>query len=416
MLSEREFELVPNAPLYGGDTLARLPDGRAVFIPYCLPGETVRIRVIEEKERYARAELLEVISSSTERRKPRCPHFGVCGGCHYQHINYEEQLRIKRSVLIDQFRRVGRIPEPPVNEMVPSPSEWNYRNHIQFHVAPNGQPGFLRQRSDQVIPIQECHLPEESLNQLWPALDLEYIPGLDRISLRVGREGQFPLLILESSNPQPIEFSVDFPLSALYQGPGGETVLCGDEYTVMSVHEIPFVVSDGAFFQVNTRVAELIVDRLLAILPLTRGCTVVDVYCGVGLFSAFFAPLVKKVIGIESHPAAANDFTFNLAKFDHVDLYQAPAEEVLPYLDLAVDIMMLDPPRQGIGRKALDGLLSLQPGVVAYLSCDPATLARDAVRLRAAGYDLVESNPFDMFPQTYHIESLNIFQRGSSEV
>ncbi len=416
MNQSKEYEVTPTVHVYGGETLARLPDGRAVFIPYALPDERIRIRLIEEKERYARAELLEVLSTSPSRIEPRCAHFTQCGGCHYQHFPYQEQLLIKQAILKNQLERVGKLPDPPVSSMIPSPAAWNYRNRIQFHISEGGNPGFLKHRSNQVLAIQECHLPEESLNQIWPALDLEYIPGLDRISLRSGEGGQDTMIVLESSDPKPIEFTVDLPLSAVHQGPGGEIVLAGDDFTIIEVHGFPFVVSAGSFFQVNTRVAELILDYLLDILPLAEHAILLDVYCGVGLFSVFLAPLVKQVIGIESDPSAAEDFLYNLAGFDSVELYDVPAEDILPYLEISPDIILLDPPRAGISKKVLDSVVSLQPDLIAYISCDPATLARDVSRLHNQGYQLQGSTPFDMFPQTYQIESVNIFQRTSQEV
>ena len=416
MIQLTEYEVTPTVLVYGGDALARLPDGRAVFIPFGIPGESVRVKLVEEKDHYARAEILEILSPSSPRIDPRCPHFSQCGGCHYQHIPYQEQLKNKQAILEDQLERVGKLSDPPVEKIVPSPVAWNYRNHIQFHISEEGNPGFLGYRSNQVIPIQECHLPDEKINQVWPAMDLEYIPGLDRIILRSGEGGEDTLVILESSDPQPIEFSVDVPLSAIHRGPGGEIVLAGDDFTIIHVHDFPFVVSAGSFFQINTRVAELIVDYLLDILPLSENSLVLDVYCGVGLFSAFLAPHVKQVIGIESDPSAAEDFLYNMAEFDNVVLYDIPAEETLPYLEITPDIILLDPPRAGVSKKVLDSIVSLKPDLITYISCDPATLGRDVRRLHNQGYKLKGSTPFDMFPQTYHIESVNLFQRTLREV
>ena len=411
MASSEEFEVIPTTCVYGGDALARLPDGRAVFIPYALPEELLRIKLVEEKERYARGEISEIIRPSPDRIKPRCPHFQDCGGCHYQHISYQEQLRIKESILVDQLRRVGKIDSPSVKPIRPSPSPWNYRNHVQFHIAEDGRPGFLKNRSSEVVPIQECHLPEESLNRIWPSFSLEYIPGLDRISLRSGEEGQDTLILLESQGQEPFEFSVDLPLSAVLQGPGGEIILSGDDFTIIPILDFPFVVSAGSFFQTNTGVAESLVAYLLEILPLEEDTVFLDVYCGAGLFSAFLASRVKKVIGIESSPSACEDYLYNLAEFENVELYDLPAEDVLPVLDNSPDIILLDPPRAGLSRSVLDSVVNLRPDLVAYISCDPATLARDLARFSKKGFSLVESTPFDMFPQTYHIESLNLLRK-----
>jgi len=415
-MDNKEFEVIPTTLVYGGDALARLPDGRAVFIPFALPGELIRIKLIEEKERYARAELLEVVTGSNQRINPRCQHFMDCGGCHYQHIDYQEQLKAKQGILEDQLKRVGKINNPPVKTIVASPVEWNYRNNIQFHITEAGQPGFRKHRSKQVVPIKECHLPKHALNLIWPALDLEFIPGLDRVSLRSGEAGMDTLIVLETTDPQPMEFTVDLPISAVLQGPGGEIILSGDEFMIIPVHDFPFVVSAGAFFQVNTAMVEILVDHILDILPLNDDTVIMDLYCGVGLFSLFLAPNVKELIAIESNPAACEDFLYNLSGKENVQLYDSPAEDILGQLDVTPDIILVDPPRSGLDRIVLDQVAALNPDLIVYISCDPATLARDASRLLSHGFSLNESIPFDMFPQTYHIESLTIFQRTSNQV
>lgn len=414
MASSDEFEVIPTTCVYGGDALARLPDGRAVFIPYALPEELLRIRLVEEKERYARGEISKILKPSPNRIEPRCPHFKECGGCHYQHIPYPEQLQIKEAILADQLRRVGKIDTPPVQPIQPSPSPWNYRNHIQFHITDEGCPGFLKHRSSEVVPIQECHLPEESLNQIWPSFNLEYIPGLDRISLRSGEEGTDTLILLESQGQKSFEFIVDMPVSAVLQGPGGTIILSGDDFTIIPVLGFPFVVSAGSFFQTNTRITENLVAYLLEFLPL-EDTICLDVYCGVGLFSAFLAPRVKKVIGIESSPSACEDFLYNLSEFENVELFDLPAEEVIPGLELSPDIILLDPPRAGLSKTVLDSVADLESDLIVYISCDPATLARDMQRFSKKGYSLKESTPFDMFPQTYHIESVNLLRRTSAQ-
>jgi 23S rRNA (uracil1939-C5)-methyltransferase len=415
MASSAEIEVEPTTCVYGGDALARLPDGRAVFIPYALPDELLKIQLVEEKERYARGEIAEILSPSQNRIQPRCPHFQECGGCHYQHVPYQEQLRIKEDILVDQLRRVGKIESPPVKAIQPSPIPWNYRNHIQFHIAEEGTLGFLKHRSSEIVPIQECHLPDEGLNQIWPSFNLEYISGLERVSLRSGEEGQDTLIVLESQGEEPFDFSVDLPISAVLRGPGGEIILSGDDFTVIPVLDFPFVVSAGSFFQTNTHVASQLVTYLLEVLPLDKDSVCLDIYCGVGLFSAFLAPLVKKVIGIESSPNACEDFLYNLAGFENVELYDLPAEEVLPVLEVSPDIILLDPPRAGLSKTVLDSIADLDPDLIAYISCDPATLARDIQRFSKKGFSLLESTPFDMFPQTFHIESFNLLRRTPSQ-
>lgn len=413
MLTTKTFEVTPTKFTYGGEVLARLPDGRAVFIPYALPQEKVRIRLTEDKKRYARAELLEVLDPAPERITPKCPHFTKCGGCHYQHIPYDKQCQAKKKILQDQLQRIGKLSNPPVHDTIPSPNPWHYRNHVQFHLSPNGKLGFKAFRSEQVFPIEECHLTDEVISAIWPILEFDFIPSLEKVRLRSGEGNEDALLILESSDPAPFELNLEIPISAVLLGPGGHIVLAGDEFTILEAGGFPFVVSAGSFFQTNTAITELLVKHLIETLSLTSSTTILDVYSGVGLFSVFLAPEVEKLIGIEASSDAAEDFMYNLADFPNVEFYEAKAEEILPYLELSPDVVLLDPPRGGLEREALDGLLALAPGTIAYVSCDPSTLARDARRLTKGGYILKQVTPFDMFPQTYHIESVSIFERGA---
>lgn len=403
----QEYTVTPTLLVYGGEALARLPDGRAAFIPFALPGERARIRVVEEKRGHVRAELLEIHNPSPERISPRCPHFTECGGCHYQHIPYERQLQYKTDILRDQLERIGGITQPPIRPPVGSPQAFNYRNHVQFHLDPQGKLGFLAARSNQVAPIRECHLPEAALNQVWPLLEIEPVAGLDRISLRCGAEEDVQL-IFESRDPEPFEFSVEeLALSAVHLGPGGAIVLAGSQAIHMEVLDRHFQVSAGAFFQVNTPQAAAMVQHLLDCLPITPQTSLLDVYCGVGLFSAFLAARVGKLVGIEISPTACEDFAVNLDEFDNVELYQAAAEEVLKHHKFEANGILVDPPRAGLGRRTLEGLLAQEADWLAYVSCDPATLARDARLLIEAGYRLEHLTPFDLFPQTYHIESIS---------
>ncbi len=409
--------------VYGGDALGRLPDpltgtgGRAVFVPFGLPGETVSVRTIAEKRGHVRAELVEVLEPSPERISPRCKHFGICGGCHYQHLPYQAQLQAKTEILRDQLTRIGKIENPPVKPAIPAQCEWNYRNHIQFHLTHEGKLGYVTRSTDGLSPsesilaVTECHLPEASLNDLWPRLEFDPDLGLERISLRLGA-GDETMLVLESGTPEPPELELEADLSVVHLTEGDMVVMAGNKDLVVSVNDRSFRVSAASFFQVNAGMAGEMVEHLLDNLPVTQDATLLDVYCGVGLFSAFFAPRVGRLIGIESSPAACEDFTANLAEFKNVELYEAPAEAVLPALDVTPEAVIVDPPRAGLEKRVVEALLAQGAERIAYVSCDPSTLGRDAARLIAGGYRLIKVTPFDLFPQTYHIESISIFEKG----
>jgi 23S rRNA (uracil1939-C5)-methyltransferase len=397
--------------VYGGDSLGRLSDGQVIFVPFGLPGERVKARVVEEKRGHARAELIEVLEPSPQRITPKCRHFGVCGGCHYQHLSYHDQLQVKTDILRDQLVRIGKIPDPPVKMIIASPREWNYRNHVQFHLTGDGKLGYIKAISRGVLPITECHLPEAPLNDLWPSLEFEPGLGLERVSLRLGMNEEI-MLVLESDDSESPELELEKDLSVVHLSDDDVVVMAGNDAISMSVKDRLFRLSPASFFQVNAGLTGNMVEYLLENLPVSSRITLLDVYCGVGLFSAFFAGHVRRLIGVEVSPSACEDFATNLDEFDNVELYQAPAEAVLPVLDVNPDIVILDPPRAGLEKRALQALLALGPDRIAYVSCDPSTLGRDAGRLIAGGYRLLLVTPFDLFPQTYSIESISIFEKG----
>jgi len=405
------FDLRIDNLVYGGEGIGRMPDGRAVFVPYTIPGELIRTRVIEDKRHFARGELMEVIEPSPQRERPRCGHFTICGGCHYQHMSYPAQLQAKSAILQEQLMRIGRIAELPPVEIVKPAEPWYYRNQVQFHLTQEGKLGYQKARSRQTFAIRECHLPEEAIGQLWPQLDIEPMTGLERIILRAGQDGDV-MLILESANPQPVDFSIEsLPVSIIQQGPASSLVLAGSDHITMEVLARQFRVSSNAFFQVNTELAEEMVSHLMKNLPLDETMTVLDVYCGVGLFSAFLAPRVKQLVGIEISSDSCADYITNLDEYDQVSLYEAPAEDVLAGINFHPDVIVMDPPRDGLGAKAVEGILSQAAPYLAYFSCDPATLSRDARRFISGEYELTKMVLFDMFPQTYHLESLTYWVR-----
>jgi 23S rRNA (uracil1939-C5)-methyltransferase len=420
-MTEDLFTVKLEKPTYGGAALGRYPDpltgtgGRAVFVPFGLPGETVRARIVEEKRGHVRAELVEVLVPSPERIAPRCKHFVQCGGCHYQNMPYPAQLAAKTEILRDQLTRIGKIENPPVALAIPSPIEWNYRNHVQFHLTRDGKLGYVAATGAGIIPITECHLPEMPLNELWPRLEFDPGLGLERVSLRLSADEE-TMLILESDETPELEIEAD--LSVVHLREGETVVMAGDDFIPIEVEAAnerrTFHVSAASFFQVNTDLAGKMVEHVLASLPISPATTVLDVYCGAGLFSAFLAPHAGRVIGIESSPSACEDFTVNLDEFENVELYEGAAEDILPALVGRIansPYAVVDPPRAGMEVRALDALQALGPERIAYISCDPSTLARDARRLIEGGYRLVQVTPFDLFPQTYHIESISLFEK-----
>ncbi len=360
---------------YGGEALGRV-DGRAVFVTGGLPGELVRMAITDERKNFARGRVLDVIEPSPDRVAPRCPYFGfddqACGGCHWQYINYAAQLRFKRDIVRDQLRRLGKIEHAPVRETLPSPTSWAYRNHAQFTFTPIGQPGFQAARSHRTVPIRECHIIEPEI--------LAWLKANQQLT--------------ESANQR-----VNVRSRSTFQ-----------------VRDAEFHVSDKSFFQVNTSLIETLIDQVLSRLELRGGETIVDAYCGAGLFSRFIAPQAARVIGIESSRSALDDARLNLAAFDHVELHHGAVEAVLPGLADQIDALVVDPPRAGCAPTVLQAIIARQIDRIVYVSCDPATLARDVRHLIDHGYALIDVQPIDLFPQTYHVETISLLLRSNRAI
>ncbi|MDY6872751.1 MAG: class I SAM-dependent RNA methyltransferase [Chloroflexota bacterium] len=397
--------------VYGGECLGRLPDGRAVFVPFVLPEELVQIELVEDKKRYARGWPLELIEPSPERIAPRCVHFGACGGCQYQHLDYTKQIEHKQAIMLDQFQRIAKIDDPPLNPIVPAPDPWHYRNTVQFHLGREGELGYVHADGEHLLPIVECHLPQEAINTLWPQIELGEESGVFRLGIRLDSYDAL-MLVMEGEDPKPPEFGEDIPVSAVYTPPDARlTVLAGEDHLVYTLLDHHFQVSARSFFQVNTPMAEKMVQHVLASLNFSGQPKAVELYAGVGLFSIFLASRVAHLTAIESSGSACHDFAVNLDAFDNVELYEAEAEAVAPSLEGPVDIVVMDPPRAGLAPAVHDALATLAPRQIAYISCDPATLARDVKKILQNGYKLVSVTPFDLFPQTSHIESVSIFKK-----
>ena len=410
----REVVLHLDSIAHGGEAFGR-HEGKVIFVPYAIPGEDVRVRVVKEKKTWARARLLDVITPSPDRIEPPCPYFGPdgCGGCQWQHIDYRRQLLLKQEIVADQLRRLGHIEAPPVKEVLAVGEPFHYRNHMQFTVAPDGRLGLLRAESHQVIPVDTCLLLHPLLAELYQALELGW-EGLRRVVLRAGVNTGERMVILETDEEEAPELEVDMPVSVVLHRPKKPPFpLAGLPFIHERVGDLTFRISSESFFQVNTAGAEALVQRVRDYLAPKGHETVLDLYSGVGLFGLSIASQVGLVIGIEADESAMEDAAFNVEEMglENVALHEGPVEEVLQVLWEPADMAVLDPPRSGAGEDVFVHLRRLRVRRIVYVSCDPATLARDAIYLQEQGYRLVDVQPVDMFPQTYHIETVSLWER-----
>ncbi len=404
------IELTLFALAHGGEAIGR-HEGRAIFVPYAIPGERVRVEIVEEAKRFARARLLEVLEPSPVRVEPPCPYFGACGGCHLQHIAYPVQAELKALVVLDQFQRIGKFENPPVLEPLPDETGWDYRNHARFRTTADGHLGFLAAQSHQVVPVEDCLIVHPLVCQLCQSLDMT-LPEATWVEMRVGTATGDLMVVLQTDDDEPPVLEVDFPLSVVQARSDGAVIpLIGLDYIMEIVNGREFRISATSFYQVNSAQAGELVELVLDALELKGYEKVLDAYCGIGLFTAFLAEQASYVTGIEAAHDAVADAHHNLAGADNITVLEGLVEDVLPTLETAFDAVVLDPPRTGLELPALDALVAHQPERIVYVSCDPATLARDARRLVNGGYTLEWVQPVDLFPQTYHIECVALFTR-----
>ena len=371
------------------------------------------VSIAETRRRYARGQVVDVLRPSTERVEAPCRYFGTCGGCQWQHQAYPSQLRWKTELVRRQLQRVGHLVEPPVRPIIGAANPWNYRNQGRFSLDAEGRLCFTRFQSRHLLPVDACMLMQTEIVDLMPRLQ-GALPGGHQVAVRYGsRTGQY---------------LVSPHLTAL----DGELITGQAEYEEILLGR-RFRVSAPSFFQVNTRVdqrelppgidapwvehrrgefsqADLLALLVLDRLKLTGREFVVDGYSGVGTFALLAAERAERVVGIEEARSAVLDAEANAEGLDNVAFLQGKTEERLAEIDGRPDAVVLDPSRMGCAPGVLTALTALRPRVVVYVSCDPATLARDLALLCAEGFALEDVQPIDMFPQTHHIETVSVLR------
>lgn len=428
---------------HSGEGVGHL-DGYAVFVDGALPGERVEVRLIERKKRYGRAQLIKVHKASKERSEPPCSVFGKCGGCQLMHLSYEKQLEVKTRRVIDALTRIGQIADPPVAACIGSDLSLAYRNKIQIPVregAHGAALGLYARASHHLVEVESCHihcsLGEEVYQKAQDCIKKASIAAYDPITetgelrhllIKTAMRSQEVLVILiTNQTPSPALFSLARALMASHPAvkgvvhnlqSGRGNVILGSVYTVLEgqgtiqekLFDMTFSISPASFFQINPGQAERLYSRAIEYADLGEGATVVDAYCGVGTLSLCFARSAKQVIGIECIQEAVEDARANaLANHIHNAVFTcAHAEDFMRTL-VDVDVVLLNPPRKGCERLVLSEVERLQPKTVIYISCDPTTLARDSAHLITGGYTLDAVQPYDMFPQTAHVECVAKF-------
>lgn len=441
---------------HGGDGVGRI-DGLAVFVPRVVPGDLVRVRLIDVRKTYARGAVIAVLEPGPGRITPACPVYGPCGGCQWQHIDYTCQLSLKTAIVRDALARLGGLAEVPVRNALGAVDPWGYRHKAQFPVgAAEGVSGgallagCFAPGTHDIVDIDNCLIQHPTSNRVLAAVK-RLVPrygvgpydestgrGLLRhVLVRVGR-GTGEALVVLVINGRRLPRGAELAASIIESVPevvgvlqnqntrrtnvilGEETtVIAGRDHIIELMADLKFKVSALSFFQVNPAQAEVLYGVARDYAALTGGEIVADVYCGTGTIGLFLAKRAARVFGIEVVPEAVADARQNAALngIDNAKFILGLAEEVLPRLvaeGARPDVIVFDPPRKGCEPAVLEATVQAAPSRMVYVSCNPATLARDLGLLAARGYRTVEVQPVDMFPHTYHTEAVALVEQRTT--
>jgi len=406
----KELTLKMSDFAYGGAVIGREKRGRPVFVQGTIPGETVKATVFQDKGRFARANLIDVVQKSKDRVSPKCPHFDLCNGCHYQHMTYDLQLRAKQEVALDQLVRIGKLNKPKVKPVLPNPTPFAYALEASFSPTEGGGLGFWSSQLQKVIAIDTCPILHPRLLELFQDIDME-LEGLRKLTLRADSSDDM-LAALEVDGVEPPQLEVDFPVSVAIVLPDRTSAsLIGDPFLIQEVKNQSFRVSPGCFFQPSLSGAELLVDVVLKYAALKGNELVIEAYSGVGMLTAFLAVEARELIAIEVNDDAVEDLVTNLHHLDNVNLYHGLVEETLPVLDVRPDLMVVNPDRGGLAAPVVKNIKAMGPSRLIYVSSELASLARDAKYLSRAGYRLIEVQPIDINPQTYRVDTVSMWKK-----
>ncbi len=392
-----------DAMAHGGDAIGRL-EGKAIFIGGALPGETVEITDLDDRGSWGRASLAGVVEASPSRVDPPCPVFGECGGCQWQHADYDAQLAYKADVVRGQLRHLGRIDDPPVAETVATGPAFGYRNRMSFYVE-KGRSGLRRAKSHVVVPTEQCLLPIPGLAELYGRLG--DLTGVRQIVIRCGERTGEMLVVIDGNIPAHAD---GWGCSVIHRSGARSRTIFGLPHLHEIVAGVRFRISGSAFFQVNTPGADELVALVSEAIQPGPDDLLLDAYAGGGLFSVTVGRSAGRVIAVENAADAVSDLRHNLAaqKVSQATVFEGPIEDLYAAAGEAWTLAICDPPRSGLGKSGVAGIVRPRPRAIAYVSCDPASFARDVALFAESGYRLMRATPVDLFPQTYHIETVGL--------
>ncbi|MDI6728726.1 MAG: class I SAM-dependent RNA methyltransferase [Thermodesulfovibrionales bacterium] len=416
MKAENKATFKAELPAYGGLCIAKWK-GKVVFIKNTIPGETIEARLEEERKDYYTASTTKILEPSPDRIEPNCKFFGLCGGCQFQHISYQRQIKLKEEILKDSLKRLGKI-DIELSKPLIYDNQWHYRYRGQFKVL-QGKIGFYREKTREVIDIDGCPLMTEEINEYLLKVrgilkNSEHLHAISEVHISHGDEA---VALIKTRGKQPLKLDGLAPaflhsgFSGVFIDSGEKRLLkYGNHYIIFDLEGLKYTISPMSFFQSHWRLNQAVVGFVKDNLQPLKGKRVLDLYSGAGNFSLPISLDVGEVIAVEESPFAIEDGKRNLQINGIKNCrFIRSSIEGLNIKD-SIDIIILDPPRLGLTNAAMDKILAMVPERIAYVSCNPATLARDLRKLLAK-YEIESIRMIDFFPQTYHIESLAFLRK-----
>ena len=375
-------------------------NNKIIFIPNALPNEIVKCNIKLEKKNYYEGEVVEFIKKDKIRIQNKCLY--NCGGCSIQHINYEEQLKYKENKIKNIIKKFTTI-EPKINKIIPSPLNYNYRNKITLHVK-NNKLGLYKEKTNDLIEVDKCLLVDDKINEI--------INELKKLNLDTNNE-----IIIKASKHETMISTNNYIENI--ENINATTIICnnkvlkGNGYIIEELNNYRFIISNDSFFQINTNQTINLYNKVLEYAKLTGNENVLDLYCGTGTIGIYLSKYVNRIVGVEINNKAVIDANKNkeINNIKNIEFIQGDCKKVIKDLDYKFDVLIIDPPRTGLFKGMIDDINLINPKRIIYVSCEPITLARDLEELNI-NYNVIEIQPIDMFPNTYHCESVAVLERG----
>ena len=381
-------------------------NNKICFVENALPGEIVEINIINEKKKYLEAEVINYINKSKDRVEDVCPYSNICGGCNLNHMSYDDENKFKEEKVKDLISKFSGLDKDLVKSIYYD-KEFNYRNKVVFHVK-DKKLGLYKNKSNDIVEIDKCLLLDENINKFIPKLkELVKVNEIEEITIKVSNDSKYSMIVIRGVVNDLLDIKDLFDVVVI-----NKEVISKDNRILTNIGNYKFLLSSEAFFQVNKYVTKKLYDEVLENVKKYNSKNVLDLYCGTGTIGIYVSSYVDKVFGIEINKEAVKDANKNkeLNNINNIEFKSGRVEHLIEEVKEKFDTIIVDPPRSGLDNNTINNIFRINPDTLIYVSCDPTTLSRDLNTLKE-NYTIKYIKPFNMFPRTYHCESVCILER-----